>query len=358
VSAVLEFSDVVRYLLARGAVSRETVVDADLVVRDMSSRNRNFRVEISSGTGFHLKQGSDSNTRVAVAHEAAVYREVRQRNPRFAEFMPFLQDFDDGTGVLLLRLIRDAEDLRAYHLRTKQFPTDLGATIGEALALLHMLTPPACEADYPCPYPSFFNLYRPRLEIFRSASAANLQLIRIVQSSSDFCQRLDVLRERLRREALLHNDLKWDNMLLSPEGLRLVDWETAEFGDPAWDLGSVFGQYLSWWIFSMPVSGGKPPDNFADLAAFPLASMKPALNACWTAYFSTRSLASSESSQLLLRAVAMTGVRLMQSAFEASQFATHLTSSDILHIQLASNIVERPVDACRHLLGLPIRNVK
>jgi hypothetical protein len=355
VLAVLEFSEVIRYLLARGALDAETIVDADVVVRDVSSRNRNFRVEVSSGAGFHVKQGSDSNTRLGVAREAGVYRDIRRLNPRFVEFMPVLQQFDEARGVLLLGLIRDAEDLRAYHLRNKKFPAELGAAIGEVLAILHALGPPAGEADHPCPYPSFFNLYRPSLEIFRSASAANIQLIRIVQASSEFCQRLDVVRKGLRCEVLLHNDLKWDNMLLAPEGLRLVDWETAIFGDPAWDLGSVFGQYLSWWIFSMPVSGGQPAENFVDLATFPLANMKPALNAFWTAYFSSRGLGSKDASQLLMRAVAMTGVRLLQSAFEASQFAAQLTSSDILHIQLASNILERPVDACRHLMGLPMR---
>jgi hypothetical protein len=354
---VPDFSEVVHYLLEHGVLTSEAVVDADVVVRDMTSRNHNFRVELSSGTGFHLKQGRDSLTRLGVTREASVYLELRQLNPRFAEFMPDLRYFDDGAGVLLLDLVRDAEDLRTYHLRRKKFPAELGSAIGYALAILHGLTPPSGEY-VPCPYPAFFNFYRPRLEIFRSASAANLQLIRIVQSSPDFCARLDALRTGLRREAMLHNDLKWDNILLSPNGLRLVDWETAVFGDPAWDLGSVFGQYLSWWIFSMPVSGGGPAENFAELAAFPLASMKPAMNALWTAYFSTRGLGSDDTSRFLLRAVGMTAVRLLQSAFEASQFAAQLTSSDVLHLQLASNILERPVDACRHLLGLPIRNAK
>ena len=83
--------------------------------------------------------------------------------------------------------------------------------------------------------------------------------------------------------------------------------------------------------------------------------MKPALNACWTAYFTTRGLGAADATGLLLRAVAMTAVRLLQSAYESSQFANQLTSSEILHVQLASNILERPADACRLLLGLPLR---
>jgi hypothetical protein len=144
---------------------------------------------------------------------------------------------------------------------------------------------------------------------------------------------------------------------LSGESLKVVDWEAADYGDPAWDLGSVFGQYLSCWVFSIPVSTGNPAENFADLATLPLAAMKGALHACWTAYFTTRELSFAAAGELLLRAIGLTGVRLLQTVYESSQFAARLTSNDILHIQLASNMLERPIEAGRHLLGLPVRGI-
>ncbi len=46
---------------------------------------------------------------------------------------------------------------------------------------------------------------------------------------------------------LVHGDLKWDNCLLegppgAPHGVRVIDWELAAFGDPAWDAGCAVGE--------------------------------------------------------------------------------------------------------------------
>jgi aminoglycoside phosphotransferase len=351
---MLEFSDVARYLIGRGSLCQQAVVEDGIVVRDVSSRHRNFRVDIQSGGGFHLKQESGPVARAQLQREANIYRNLQKSDPRFAAFMPQILDYDEESGVLILGLVPDAEDLLAYHYRTRQFPAQVGAAIGEALAALHAV---GAQGSWPCPQPSFLGVYRPSLEIFREASAANLQLIGIIQASSHLCARLDSVRKGLRRETLLHNDIKWSNLLLSGESLKVVDWEAADYGDPAWDLGSVFGQYLSCWVFSIPVSTGNPAENFADLATLPLAAMKGALHACWTAYFTTRGLSFTAAGELLLRAIGLTGVRLLQTVYESSQFAARLTSNDILHIQLASNMLERPIEAGRHLLGLPVRGI-
>jgi Phosphotransferase enzyme family len=351
---MLEFSDVVPYLLERGSLSRQTIVEDGIVVRDVSSRHHNFRVEIQSGGGLHLKQASGALSKEQLQREADMYRTLRASDPRLSAVVPELRDYDELSCILITSLVPDAEDLSTFHHRTKQFPSSVGALVGEALGLLHSMT---AESGHSCSRPPFLGMHTPGFEIFREASAANLELIRIVQSAPLLCARLDEIRQSLRCEALLHNDIKWSNLLLSGDCLSIVDWEAAEFGDPAWDLGSIFGQYLSCWVFSIPVSGTSPAANFAELAGLPLSRMKGALHACWTAYFTTRALSMLAANELLLRAIGLTGIRLLQTAYEASQFATQLTSNDILHLQLASNMLERPLEAGRHLLGLPVRKI-
>ena len=48
--------------------------------------------------------------------------------------------------------------------------------------------------------------------------------------------------------ALIHNDYKYDNLVLSPtdlsEVLAVLDWEMATIGDPLMDLGTVLGYWL------------------------------------------------------------------------------------------------------------------
>src|SRR5207245_6991515 len=140
------------------------------------------------------------------------------------------------------------------------------------------------------------------------------------------------------QECLVHGDVKWDNCLVAlgedgGEDLRLVDWETAAVGDPAWDIGSALSHYLSFWLFSIPVTGTVPPERFPELAGYPLDAMKSALSACWIAYADTRELPSADTSAHLLRAVQHAGVRLLQTAFESAQMMQQLTSAVILHLQ-------------------------
>ncbi|MDQ6776943.1 MAG: hypothetical protein M3071_12175, partial [Actinomycetota bacterium] len=52
------------------------------------------------------------------------------------------------------------------------------------------------------------------------------------------------------------------------------------------------------------------------------------------------------------RAVQLAGARLVQTAYEAAQMMQALTSSLVLHLQLALNILERPGEAATRLLGL------
>jgi thiamine kinase-like enzyme len=63
-------------------------------------------------------------------------------------------------------------------------------------------------------------------------------LIKIIQGYPDFCELLDALRASWRIQALIHNDIKWDNCLVyGKEGaaritrLKLIDWEQSDAGD-------------------------------------------------------------------------------------------------------------------------------
>ena len=46
-----------------------------------------------------------------------------------------------------------------------------------------------------------------------------------------------------RAETFIHNDVKWDNFLVYARAgsrrltqMKIIDWELANFGDPAWDV--------------------------------------------------------------------------------------------------------------------------
>ena len=348
---------VARFLLNRGLLGSDAVVDGELAISDVSSRNRNFRVETRDGPCYLLKQGATAEAVATVAHEAMVYHRLIGAQPALAGHLPRFCGYDPAEGVLVLELVPEAEDLRSRHLRGGSFSVGPAAVLGSVLGNLHRVTRGLDRDGLPAGTPWVLSAHRPDSRLFRDVSAAGLELIRIVQGAEGFGQALERLRTGWRTDALIHSDVKWDNCLVSvredrADDLKLVDWEVAIGGDPCWDIGSALSQYLSAWLFSIPITGEVPPERFPELAGYPLDGMKPALAACWQGYVDARELAPGSTASELLRAVELAGARLVQTAFEAAQMMQQLTSSLILHLQLALNVMLRPAPAATQLMGL------
>jgi aminoglycoside phosphotransferase (APT) family kinase protein len=356
---LLAQSEVVGYLLDRGLLSAESIVDGDLVVRDASSRNRNFMVERRRATSYLVKQGFGPDGVATVAHEAAAYQALSRLGAAVGAHLPRFYGYDHDERVLILELVRSSEGLASYHLRLGRFPRRVAAALGDALGALHRLTWRGSDAGtLPALPPWILSVHRPDLSVFRDSSTATIELIKIVQQSADFCSHLDQLQNEWHAQALIHQDVKWDNIIVfassrgQSRGVKLVDWESAVYGDPCWDIGSVFSSYLSFWLSSIPVTGRNPPERFAELARYPLSKMQAGMYSCWQAYVKQLGLNGFDANRWLLRTVRLAAARLLQAAFEASQMTDRLTGSSILHAQLSLNMLDRPRETAVHLLGI------
>ena len=240
---MLTHADVAPYLLRRGLLDAEAVTDGDLVVRDVSSRNRNFKVETSRQSGYLLKQGQGLDGETTIAHEAAVYQSLSPA-PGLASYLPRFVDYDQGERVLILELVSGAESMRDLHLRLAQFPADIGASAAAAIAALHVSTGALIkEAARAERAPWILSFHKPDMRVFRDISSASIELIKIVQRTPSFGEHLDELRSTYGEQSLTHNDIKWDNFLVrvgstsEARETRLIDWEAAGPGDRSWTSG-------------------------------------------------------------------------------------------------------------------------
>ena len=207
--------DVVRYLMGRGLLRPRSIVDGDVIIRDASSRNCNFIVDCREGPCYLLKQGPDPETAAAVAHEAAVY-EILSAEPGLRTYLPAFLDYDPGEQVLILDLVRDAVDLRTYQHGRRHSSVRVGAALGDALGRLHRLPEPQTgQGRSEGSIPRVLSIHRPDLGIFCDASSASLELIRLIQGVPGFGDHLDGLREAWRATALIHQDVKWANVLVA-----------------------------------------------------------------------------------------------------------------------------------------------
>jgi hypothetical protein len=361
-------AEVVPYQLRHDLVRPETVVAGEVPVFDATRRNPNDKVGSAGSASYLVKQGVGPERAAMVDGEATVYRMLHgdggPAGRRFGRYLPRLCLHDPADHVLVLELLREAQDLQAYHQRRGRCSRTLAAGLGRALGSLHRLpgSPGAGgAAAIPVrPAPWVLAIHRPDLPLYHAASQANLRLIATIQRFPQFGGLLDALRGLWQPRALVHYDMKWENVLVAPAGahgrrtIKLIDWEAAGWGDPCWDAGSVFGEYLSFWLLSIPITGVDPPDRFLELARYPLPGIQPAMRRFWQAYVRQMRLDGEMERQWLLRSVCYAAARLVQTAFEQGQGAVQLTGNALCFLQVSLNMLQRPDEAAVHLLGIPL----
>jgi aminoglycoside phosphotransferase (APT) family kinase protein len=354
--AVMTESDVVAYLLDAGLIDTAAVVDGDLRVLDASRRNANFRVMREAGPSYLIKIGAGRDPFVSTEREARVYRLLSEA-AGVTMLLPRVYAFDPERELLVLELFAGVDDLRNYHRQRGRFPVSIAAQVGRALARLHALALADRARELRVPEPAGFFLDRPGVGILHHFSSAAADLVRLIQRSDEVGERLEVLRSEWRLDAFIHHDARWDNVLITRSShgapvMKLIDWEAAGVGDPAWDLGSFLGDYVAFWINSIPLTGHVRADSYLDLARYPLAAMQPAVRACWNAYLATAELTGADAGALLHRAAAYAGIKLMETSLEHVQQAPECTMTAVTLLQVGANMVTHPQEAAAVLLGI------
>ena len=354
---ILTTKNLVHYLIARGLVTPDSAVDGDLLITDSSHRNRSFRVLRKNHPSYFVKQIRtwDPQSIAAWKCEAQCYCSTRS-DPDFSSFatlVPQYFDHDPQRYALTIELFSEAENLSIYHRRLKTCPALVGKELGSALSLYHRNSAIRLK-DVTERVPWILSLHETSADLFSSLSGANAQLIRIVQEDKEFCQALDAARERWKPAALIHGDIKWDNCILTKgdSGLKLIDWELADYGDPCWDAGAVLQTYLSYWIFSMQPANGAAAAQLVESAQQPIESMQPALQAFWKTYTDNMDATRDTVREWLDRSVVYAAARLIQTAFEMMHTFPQITPHGAYLLQTSLNILKRPGDAARELLGL------
>ena len=363
----------VELFMARGLLTPRDVVEGELTIEEAPGRNRNLVLRSSLGDAFFLKvaSGLGAGGPAMLRSEAALYERVRD-DAAYAALRPFLPIpvlFDGAQRLLATRVPPSARDVfSSDDDETATGLPDMAAALGHALAVCHTVSPSGDSSDA-APFlrpavPWIFDLHRPTPDLLADVWPAQLAIVRTVQERADLCRTLDRLREAWRAECLIHGDVKFSNVVLTPrEGNRspfdvmLVDWETAALGDRAWDVGSLFQGYL--WHCIYIVSNEDEPDP--GLAASRFAQRLPAyqveIRACWEAYVTNAGLPPAAGDNLLRRATEYCGARLLQTAYEHASHAEQPGRAATGLLQLAINVLARPKEAQRSILGIALLHI-
>jgi hypothetical protein len=358
---IITSRNLLRHLLARGLVSLDSVVDGDLVVVDVSGRNRNFKVLRKKSPSFFVKQIRNWNPQaVAMLQcEAACYFLARN-DPDFnalAPLIPELYDFDPDRQTLTTAFISDGEDLWEHLLRTGRISTEIASELGRCFGKFHceseirLLNSPHCSV-FPKQIPWILSSERRNSHPFKELSPATSQLFDHVDESTRLPVALEELRNQWRVSTLMHGDMRLENCILvqtpgNKPGLKIVDWELADLGDPGWDVGSILQAFLSAHIISLPPLEVKL--NLSALLLHPaVTNLQPTIKSFWEAY--ERELHSSKNSNSLDRCLSYGAARMVQSAYEYMQFSQHLSRNALHLVEVSSDILTKPTSAAEQLL--------
>lgn len=355
-------ASVVSYLLQRKLVSPQAVVDGEVKVTEGSSRNRNFKVVASPGNAYLIKQGNSPEGHMTVATEGGFYSQLQPDSGAgpLAGYLPRSYGYDPVEQVLVLEWVQDSQTLREFQVGRGSFPTAIADAVARFLATLHRWGKEpddwAGNVRKGPGHPAWAPPTRHRAPgLVAGLAGINPGLAGMVQYHSRFCDLLEQAYSAWSMEAPIHGDIKWDNVLLvgtpapgQTPTIKVVDWELLNYGDPCWDAGSFFVDYLALWVFS---SAGSP--------AYPvhvsLESLQPAMQAFWATYAAEMRLDRPAAAAWLRRAIRFTGLRLVQNAFEIAQVNSQAMPVVTTMLQLGWNVLERPDEAGTYLLGIPVR---
>jgi aminoglycoside phosphotransferase (APT) family kinase protein len=350
--------DVVPYLLARDLISSRCVIDGNVAVLDTSRRNRNYRI-ISPDGCYLLKQAVGSDRIESLSREAAIYRHIFSAKPtnRIASYLPKFCAYDLEQHVLVLDLIQDAETLREQRQRLGRASSRSAKNVGDALAALHRAEVNLRE-KIATPRAAFLSIHRPSLGSYRNISGGGLRLVELVQRQKGLQSQLDELRDEWQPTAFIHGDVRAENFMIpvpmarDGRSVKIVDFEFTGNGDAAWDVGSLFAEYLSFWLDSFPLVTATRLERFIHLADCPLDKIQLAVCAFWSQYVRCLALRDSECEQFLLRVVKFSALRLFTMAFEISSTLASLNTQILSLVQIGMNILAQPEKAATELFGV------
>lgn len=286
---MLEADAVAGMLIDSGLLTAEDVVDREIEFVDVSRSNRVHLVRIDAVTRYVAKQGQPAKSpfHACFDREAAVYRHA-VTSPAIARLMPQCHNHRSDLRLLVIEFINGTPVWSAEADGTVAI-ADLVCRLGALLGVLHRETVGIGGFDASLPW--VLSLFDADAEAFVWSHPDMRPVLERASARPHFVDDLRRGRGLWRPTCLIHGDVKFDNCLLTPTipddgalDVKMIDWELAVYGDPAWDLACLLENVLVRHFTSSS-------DGNAEWPAWATAMAKAALEAHRAEYPGTDAIA-------------------------------------------------------------------
>jgi len=353
----LVIDNVAAYLVERGLLPSEALA-REVIVKDVSRRNRNFRV-LTRDVGFMVKQARAVRDIPMLRREASCY-EMARSDAELSRLMPALLSYDVQANILVTKLTSNAESLADRNKRIGDISPIFGEKLGEAMGRHHARTASAFESaevlpPFPRRVPYVLNIAALAHKGWRYLGPMAPRVSELIQRRPNAERVLDAFRGQWRRDCLMHGDVSWENVIVSSapapaSNLLIVDWEMADIGDSGWDVGVVLRSFLAAW--SLAYQAGRDQREVAAGPAPPSVQAVRALTlAFWTGYARARGFDSVRSRLELERGMQFAALQMVFVALEFGRPKPELHPSAIEAVDAALSLFQDPRRPVQSLLG-------
>lgn len=340
----------------------------------ISAKNFNLLISFADGKNLLVKQelhnacGKTKGEFWTAWQIDRLVKEFPTFGAEISSFLPELLHFDPERSILIVRFLTDYGDLYRYYQTEHQFPCEVASAIGRLLATIHSQTFERAE------YREFITarvqsgaytaldiirrLSRITPQIFQMMPPECLQFFKLYQRFPSLSHAIADLGNSIAPSCLIHNDLKLNNMLLDlnwqqpgSQLIRLIDWERADWGDPAFDLGCIFGSYLEIWLDGTIVSSLLTIDESLQLATTPLELLQPSLLALTQAYLDRFPAIVTARPDFIDRAIQFAGLALIQRIEITIDEDRLFGNRGMMMLQVAKQLLCTPRAAIGTLFG-------
>jgi Phosphotransferase enzyme family len=376
----LDTNNVFEYLAALNYCQNSDQHTSKVTV--ISAKNFNVLVSCRDGKNLLVKQEIHNNMGQTKGEfwSAWQMQELINRFPdlgrKIGEFLPELLYFDPENSILIVRYLADCTDIYQYYTNEHKFPVEVARSIGVLLATIHSQT--FQQLAHKRFWDDSQMAARKRSHLASSHSAIDLidrltritpqivqtlppecwQFFRLYQRFPSLSAAIIELGAAITPSCLVHHDLKLNNILVDLDwerpgssGIRLIDWERANWGDPAFDLGCILGSYLEIWLDGLAIGSSLSINESLQLATTPLELLQPSLFTLVQAYLAEFPAITIARPSYLDRAIQFAGLALIQSVEGKIYEERAFDNRGIVILQVAKQLLCTPQAAMNTLFG-------
>ncbi len=270
-------------------------------VLPLDGKNFSLAVRSDQAKSLIVKQASISDQNAVPFLGEYLLTQLVQKFDRLQPLQAstvMLQHYDIDNKIIVAPFLADYQDLDDYYHTHPQFMPAIAEQVGQTLAQFHRLTYEqtgyrdflaAADADLVDPaIPSHWDLLPPIVpEDLGQMRQDAFQFFRLYQQDCALLQAIAQLESHWQACCLTHQDLRLNNWLIPraidplsssrDQPVRLIDWESLQWGDPIADLGNLCAEYLACWLESLNPQPGLPLALVLQQAIIPLETIQPSL---------------------------------------------------------------------------------